>query len=114
MKLGIYLNYGGNCEQAFRFYEQHLGGKITMLTRHGEQQAPSAVPAEWKDAILHARIAIGVTVLMGADIPPDRFQPMRPCCNGGRRLRAGPDEREGVRYFEGHALGGRQDTDRRQ
>ena len=29
MKLYTYLNYGGNCEQAFRFYEQHLGGKIT-------------------------------------------------------------------------------------
>ena len=37
MQLHTYLNYGGNCEQAFRFYEQHLGGKITMLMRHGEQ-----------------------------------------------------------------------------
>ncbi len=25
MKLHTYLNYGGNCEQAFRFYEKHLG-----------------------------------------------------------------------------------------
>ena len=31
MKVNPYLNYGGNCEQAFRFYEQHLGGKITMM-----------------------------------------------------------------------------------
>jgi PhnB protein len=31
MKLNIYLNYGGNCEEAFRFYAQHLGGQITML-----------------------------------------------------------------------------------
>ncbi len=37
MQLNTYLNYGGNCEQAFRFYEQHLGGKITMLMHHGEQ-----------------------------------------------------------------------------
>ncbi|MGE5645425.1 MAG: hypothetical protein ACM336_06490 [Acidobacteriota bacterium] len=36
MKLHTYLNYGGNCEQAFRFYEQHLGGKITALQYHGE------------------------------------------------------------------------------
>ena len=27
MKLLTYLNYGGNCEQAFRFYEKHLGEK---------------------------------------------------------------------------------------
>jgi hypothetical protein len=26
MKLHMYLNYGGNCAQAFRFYEKHLGG----------------------------------------------------------------------------------------
>lgn len=26
MKLNTYLNSGGNCEQAFRFYVKHLGG----------------------------------------------------------------------------------------
>jgi PhnB protein len=77
MKLDIYLNYGGNCERAFRFYEQHLGGKITLMMTHGEQPNPATVPDNWKNAILHARIEIGKTVLMGADMPPDRFQPMR-------------------------------------
>jgi len=77
MKLHVYLNYGGNCAEAFRFYEQHLGGKITMLTTHGEAPDPSKVPANWKNAVLHARIEIGDAVVMGADIPPDRFQPMR-------------------------------------
>ena len=72
-----YLNYGGNCRQAFEFYAEHLGGKITMLTTHGEQPDPSRVPPEWKDAVLHARIEMGDTVIFGADIPPDRFQPMR-------------------------------------
>ncbi|MFL5496817.1 MAG: VOC family protein [Gemmatimonadales bacterium] len=75
MRLDIYLNYRGNCEQAFRFYEQHLGGKITMMMRHGEQPDQDKVPANWKTAILHARIEIGRTVLMGADIPD--CQPMR-------------------------------------
>ena len=77
MKLYTYLNYGGNCRQAFEFYEQHLGGKITMLTTHGEQPDASKVPANWKQAVLHARLDLGDSVLMGADIPPDRFQPMR-------------------------------------
>src|SRR5262249_9938211 len=35
-----YLNYGGNCEEAFTFCERNLGGKITMLMRHGD--APEA------------------------------------------------------------------------
>jgi PhnB protein len=77
MKLYTYLNYGGNCRDAFRFYEQHLGGKITMMMTHGEQPNSANVPADWKDAILHARINIGDTVLIGADIPPGRFLPMR-------------------------------------
>ena len=77
MKLHTYLNYGGNCEQAFRFYEQHLGGKITMMMTHGQQPDSSDVPPHWKNAILHARMSLGEAELMGADIPPDRFQPIR-------------------------------------
>lgn len=77
MKVLTYLNYGGNCRQAFEFYQQHLGGKITMLTTHGEQPDASKMPPDWKNAVLHARIDIGGTTILGADIPPDRFQPMR-------------------------------------
>jgi PhnB protein len=77
MQLHTYLNCGGNCEQAFRFYEQHLGGTITMMMRHGEQPDPTHVSPDWKDAILHARMNLGGTDLLGADIPPDRFQPIR-------------------------------------
>ena len=68
MKLDVYLNYAGTCEAAFRFYEQHLGGKITGMTRH-RQQPNSRVPDSWGSAILHARMEIGDMVLMGADIP---------------------------------------------
>lgn len=74
MRLDLYANYRGNCEQAFRFYEQQLGGRVTGIARHGEQPNPN-VPAEWKDKVLHARIEIGGTVLMGADIP--QAEPMR-------------------------------------
>ena len=77
MKLYTYLNYGGNCRQAFEFYAKHLGGKITALTTHGEVSDATNVPPEWKNAVVHARIELGETVVMGADIPPDRFQPMR-------------------------------------
>ena len=77
MRLLTYLNYGGNCAQAFRFYEQHLGGQITMMMTHGEAPNQGEVPPGWKDAILHARLNIGGTELLGADVPPERFQPMR-------------------------------------
>ena len=75
MQLHTYLNYGGNCEEAFRFYEQHLGGQITMLMRHGEQSARSELPSDWNDKVLHARMNLGGTQLLAADIPG--YQPMR-------------------------------------
>jgi len=75
MQLNTYLNYGGNCAEAFTFYEQHLGGKITMMMKHGENPGESRVPADWKNAVLHARISLGGAELAGADIPG--YQPMR-------------------------------------
>jgi PhnB protein len=74
MRLDIYVNYPGNCEEAFRFYAQQLGGRITMIVRHGDQPGSTA-PAEWKEKLVHARLEIGTTVLMGADIP--QAEPMR-------------------------------------
>lgn len=55
MRMITYLNYGGNCEQAFRFYEQHLGGKITALVRHGEQPNAQNVPSGWERSYEHRR-----------------------------------------------------------
>lgn len=73
LKLDIYINYPGQCEKAFRFYEQHLGGKINMMAPH--QQPPPNFPKEWENPILHAIIEIGGTLVRGADIP--NAEPMR-------------------------------------
>jgi PhnB protein len=75
MKLDVYLNYAGNCQQAFRFYEKELGASIMMMMTHGQGPNAANLPAEQKDTILHARIRIGDTVVMGADIP--KSEPMR-------------------------------------
>ncbi|HKD61761.1 MAG TPA: VOC family protein [Terracidiphilus sp.] len=77
MKVNTYLNYGGNCAEAFKFYEQHLGAKIGMIMKFGEMPEPGKVPPGMQDAVLHAQITVGETVIMASDIPPDRFKPMR-------------------------------------
>ena len=74
MNLYTQLNFGGNCEEAFRFYEKHLGGTITMMM--SQSQAPGA-PGSAGKAIIHARMNIGETVLIGNDVPGDVFKPMR-------------------------------------
>jgi PhnB protein len=75
MKMNTYVNFAGKCADAFRFYEKHLGGKIGMMMTHGQAPDQTRVNPDWKDAVLHARISIGGTELMGADIPS--AEPMR-------------------------------------
>jgi PhnB protein len=77
MRLNTFLNFGGNCEEALRFYEQHLGGKITMLMRRSEQPNQPVTWPGWEHSIQYAHMDLGETQLMASDVPPDRFQPMR-------------------------------------
>ena len=76
MKVNTYLNYGGNCGEALRFYEKELGGKINMLMTFGQSPVPGT-PPEMSDKVLYASINIADTVVMASDVPSDRFQPMR-------------------------------------
>jgi PhnB protein len=77
MRLNTYLNYGGNCAEAFKFYEEHLGGKIGMMMKHGDMPDPSKVMPGMENSVLHATITIGDTLLMASDVPQDRWKPMR-------------------------------------
>ncbi len=70
MRLQTYVNFPGTCVEAFRYYEKHLGGKISSMAKHSENQAGGPLATgEWKDKVLHARIELGETQLMGADVP---------------------------------------------
>ena len=64
MQLNAYLNFNGQCEAAFRFYEQVLGGKILTMTRFESTPMAQQTPPEMRNKIIHARMQIGDTVLM--------------------------------------------------
>ncbi len=72
MQMNPYLFFSGQCEAAFKFYEKCLGGKIEAMLTHVGTPAEGQVPAEWRNKILHARLAVGKDVLMGSDAPPGR------------------------------------------
>jgi PhnB protein len=74
MQLIPHLNFNGRCAEAFKFYEQCLGGRIVMMHRHGESPVAAEVPAEWRDQILHARLEVGDAVLMASDSPPEYYE----------------------------------------
>jgi PhnB protein len=74
MQLNPYLNFNGQCEAAFKFYEKCLGGKIEMMMTHGNSPMADQTPPDWRNKIMHARLVIGDKVLMGSDAPPQFFE----------------------------------------
>ena len=73
MQINPYLLFNGQCEAAFKFYEQCLGGKIEAMMTHAGTPAEAHVPPEWRNKILHARLVVGDQILMASDAPPDRY-----------------------------------------
>jgi PhnB protein len=76
MKVYTQLNFGGNCEAAFHFYEANLGGKVLMMM-HQDQAPGSKSTGDAGKAVIHARMAIGDTVLIGNDVPSSVFEKIR-------------------------------------
>jgi len=73
MQLNSYLYFNGQCEEAFKFYEQLFDGKIVAMFPHAGSPAEQHVPPEWREKIMHARLTIGANVLMGSDAPPGHY-----------------------------------------
>jgi PhnB protein len=77
MKLNPYLTFDGQCEAAFKFYERNLGGKIEAMITHEGTPAAEQVPPAWRKKIMHARMTVGDTVLMGSDAPPEHHEALK-------------------------------------
>lgn len=74
MQLNPYLAFNGTCEEAFKFYESCLGGKIESVSRFAGSPMEKHMPAGWGDKIMHARLRVGDTILMGSDGGPEHYQ----------------------------------------
>lgn len=74
MKLNPYLSFNGQCEAAFKFYEQCLGGQIEGMMRWGESPMAEQVSPEWRNKIMHAQLTLGDQELMGSDSLPEQFE----------------------------------------
>jgi PhnB protein len=74
MQVNTHLTFDGRCEEAFRFYERSLGGKIQFMMMHEASPMAAMIPKEWGPKIMHATMQVGDQTLMGADAPPDRYQ----------------------------------------
>lgn len=75
MQICTYLFFNGQCEEAFRFYEKLLGGKIVAMLKHSDTPAASEVSTDWGDKIMHAYMTLGDRALMASDDPTGNYRP---------------------------------------
>jgi PhnB protein len=108
--LNPYLNFSGNCEEAFDFYKSVFGGEFLALMRFNEVPAeamaegPPITGSEDKK-IMHVSLPIGHgTVLMGSDRPAA----MGPTTSGNNFYISinAESEDEATRLFNGLSAGG--------
>lgn len=60
MQINPYLNFEGKTEEAFRFYEKALGGKLTEIHRFGSMPPQEGVELtpEQKNLVLHVGLEL--------------------------------------------------------
>ena len=114
MQINPYLMFNGNCEEAFRYYEKHLGGKIVALMKYSDAPpmpeghtppesgcAPDMTGAE--NLIMHACMTVGGVSLMASDAPPSMPQEKMQGISVTLNLTS---EAEARRIFEALSQGG--------
>jgi PhnB protein len=76
MKLNTYINFNGQCEEALRYYEQHLGANVLFMMKWAEMpEADRHTPPGMANKVLHVRVALADSHILAADIPT--AEPMR-------------------------------------
>ena len=72
--MNVYLSFNGECEAAFKFYEECLDAKLGQAFRYAGTPLADQVPADWQNKIMHASLTIGEHVVMGGDVAPDGYE----------------------------------------
>ncbi len=70
MNLNTHLNFSGDCAEAMKFYETHLGAKPIFTLTYAASPMADQFPAEYGEKIMHATMEIGGTNVLFADSPP--------------------------------------------
>jgi PhnB protein len=74
MKWYPHLAFDGQCESAFKFYEQCFGGKIITMLNWADSPMAKEAPPGWSGKILHATLTVGDNILAGSDSLPGQYE----------------------------------------
>lgn len=73
MQVAPYLNFNGQCEEAFQTYARILGSKAPVVFYYGDSPMAQRYPQMARKA-MHARVDIGDQMILGSDAPPEHFE----------------------------------------
>ena len=69
-QINPYINFNGNAEEAFNFYQSVFGGEFTKIMRFKDFSNPEFQVSESEaNKIMHIALPIGKNVLMANDVP---------------------------------------------
>ena len=74
MNISFHISFKGQCEEAFHYYEKHLGGVINGLFKFKDTPASETVPLEWQGKIVHGGVLVGNVEIVGADVVPQQYK----------------------------------------
>lgn len=105
MTLSPYLNFDGNAEEAFRFYQSVFGGELT-IQKMGQAPGMEHLSESEKNRTMHVSLPIGNgQYLMASDCLPSQGHVLRQGNNN--YISIAPDSREEAdRLFNGLSAGG--------
>ena len=72
MAIHPYLNFGGNCREAFTRYQEIFGGELVLLPM-SDMPSEEPVPPDQAELILHAALTFDGNLLMASDDPTGSF-----------------------------------------
>ena len=112
MQFNPYLNFDGDCAEAFAFYKDVFNGTVVHQSTFGEMPPDPdmpPLPAEAKHRVMHVHPQVGQQALMGSDAMPGAGE----ACAGGYSKPQGlwvsigvGSMAEGQRVFDALAAGG--------
>ena len=74
MELNTYISFKGDCEVAFKFYQEVLGAKPGLIFHYADSPMADVLPEGWGTRTMHGSVSIGSHRLEGADVPPERYE----------------------------------------
>lgn len=101
-----HINFNGNAEEAFTFYQSVFGGEFTRVVRFKDLSNPE-FPIDEKEAnkIMHIALPIGKNILMANDVP-ERMGRVNENEHRSKIAISADSREEADRLFHGLSAGG--------